>query len=129
MSYNPTTRAIASPFALLTRSTDGSGNAQWDQQSQDWVSASNLWEGNALIWGAPTCKYSAGAVIASVGLSASADRATYGSQWGSSGEARACSDDLILGYGSSATWAIKNNLGTFTLDSTRARCCVMRMEG
>lgn len=117
-----------SPFAMLTRSANAGGAAQWNQQSQSWVSASNTWSGDGFMWGAPTCTIASGGVICAVRFAAysSSDRFSFGSQWGSSGEARACSDDLMIGYGSSAAWTVNNSIGTMTLDASRARCTIIR---
>lgn len=127
MSYS-STLSRTSPFAMLTRSVDALGAAQWDQQSQSWVSASNTWSGDGLMWGAPTCTIASGGVICSVRFTAyaSTDRFSFGSQWGSTGEARACSDDLMISYGSSAAWTVNNTIGTMTVDASRARCTIIR---
>jgi len=127
MSYS-SDLSRTSPFAMLTRSANAGGAAQWNQQSQSWVSASNTWSGDGFMWGAPTCTIASGAVIAAVRFTSysSSDRFSFGSQWGTSGEARACSDDLMIGYGSSAAWTVNNSIGTMTLDASRARCTIIR---
>lgn len=132
MSYSqnlPTSKTT--PFALLTRSSYQSGDAQWDTRSQSWVSTSNTWAGKALVFGAPTCLASGYQIIASAKFtSESGDRYTYSNHWSNDGETRVSQDDVMISYGSDATWATDTRFAgyTYEMDHTRARCVVMRME-
>lgn len=127
MTYKAKT-LIHSPFAILTV-TSGTGAAQWNDQSEKWVSASNTWTGNALMFGCPSMT-NAGSFIGCFAFSTSGtDRKQFAQQYDDSGAARSSSDDSMVGYGSTATYGAVSNstIGSgWTIDTTRARCVLMR---
>ena len=131
MSYTPSISiSNATPFAQLTRSSYASGAAQWNVQSQTWVSAANTWAGDGLVMAAATCLYSGNQIIASTYISGQTSRHTYASNWSNGSTTRVSQDDIMIGYGSTAAWGVDTAFAgyTYRMDHTRARAMVMRIE-
>ena len=131
MSYSQgLTETNYSPFAMLTRSTYLAGDAQWNTQSQTWVSSSNAWQGSALVVGMATALSTGNQIIASTKFSSQSSRYTFANQWSANAVTRVSQDDVMIAYGSAATWATDSRFGglTFSMHQTRARCLVMRVE-
>lgn len=126
MSYK-VSPSVGAPFALLTRSTDGT-MAQWDQSSEAWVTASNTWSGDAMIFGVPAVVTTGTASIGAIGFNTSGtNREEYCQQFRGVGASRAKSDDQMVAYGSDARFSLQTAVPSFTIDSARARCVVMRV--
>jgi hypothetical protein len=129
MSYK-TNPFSSAPFALLTRSSNSaSPMAQWDQSNVEWVTTSNTWSGDAMIFGVPAVDTSTSASIGSVRFTISgSSREEYSQQFTSAGAARAKSDDQMIAYGSDASFGSVSVSGSaLYTDSARARCAVMRV--
>lgn len=103
--------------------------AQWDQRNVGWVTTSNTWSGDAMIFGVPAVDTSTSAAIGSVRFTISgSSREEYSQQFTSTGAARAKSDDQMIAYGSDASFGSVSVSGSaLYTDSTRARCAVMRV--
>jgi hypothetical protein len=121
--------SVLSPFALLTLSSSGT-MAQWDQSTEAWVTASNTWSGDAMMFGVPAVDTSGSGAIGSIKFDVSGtNREEHSQQFAGVGAARSKSDDQMVAYGSDASFSIGNVAGVvFTIDSTRARCVVMRVS-
>lgn len=127
MSYKVNPFAGA-PFALLTLSSSGTMK-QWDQSSEAWVTASNTWSGDAMMFGVPAVDTSGGIAIGSLKFTISGNnREEYSQHFTSGAAARSKSDDQMVAYGSDASFAVANVIGaSFTVEASRARCVVMRV--
>lgn len=122
------TKLASSPFALL-EVTSGSGAAQWNKSNASWVSSSNTWSGNALIFGCPSMT-DAGVFAGCFALSVSgSDRKQFAQQYDDEAAARSSSDDAMIGFGASAAYGAVSGSTTgsgWTIDHARARCVIMR---
>jgi hypothetical protein len=127
MSYKVKPSSVG-PFALLTLSTNGT-MAQWDQSTEAWVTASNTWSGDAMLFGVPAVVTSGtSAAIGAIGFDISGSNyEEFSQQFNSTGAARSKSDDQMVAYGSDASFYLRSATPSFTIDSARARCAVIRV--
>ena len=126
MSYKVKPSSVG-PFALLTLSTNGT-MAQWDQSTEAWVTASNTWSGDAMMFGVPAVDTSGSGAIGSIKFDVSGtNREEHSQQFAGVGAARSKSDDQMVAYGSDASFYLRSVTPSFTIDSARARCAVIRV--
>lgn len=127
MTYKLTKLAF-SPFALL-EVTSGSGAAQWNKRNAAWVSSTNTWSGDALMFGCPSMT-DAGIFVGCFAFSTSGtDRKQFAQQYEDQAAARSSSDDAMISYGSTAAYGAVSGSTTgsgWTIDHARARCVLMR---
>lgn len=130
MSYNIKPLS-GGPFALLTRSSHNGSipMVNWDQSTEGWVTASNTWSGDAMIFGVPAALVTTSSGVASVGFTISGSNYNeYCQQYAGAGTAKSKSDDQMVAYGSNASFSAINVAGgSLYTDKDRARCTVMRV--
>lgn len=130
MTYvKPTLVLTDGPFNQSTR-TSSTLNGQMTEHTASWVRADRTFDHKALIFGSIYTDY-ATLVIGPIGLvngELGTTRAYYGSI--ATTAARACSDDVFLGFGSDITWEAKDTQLSAdpTVDHTRARINAVRIE-
>lgn len=131
MSYlQPGLAGTSSPFAQL-RITTGTGIAQWSTQSQSWVSIYNVAAGNCIMWGlVAVVANSSNSGIGSLRFSSTSDRYLYAQyEQGTVTASRSNSGEVMISYGTDATWSTANNTGSSpSIDYSRNRCMLMRLE-
>lgn len=131
MSYIQPGLGTSSPFAQLRITTAaGLGVTQWDTQSQTWVSIYNVADGNCIMWGlVAVVANSSSTGVGSLQFTSTSDQYLYGQYEQGTAASRANSGEVMISYGTNATYATSSVTGSSPeIDNSRNQCMLMRLE-
>lgn len=133
MSYIQPSTNTDSPFAQLriTSAPSTPSQTQWGTRSRTWVNSLNTADGNCIMWGliAVVANYSGTAGVGSLKFTSTSNQYLYGQYEQGAAASRANSGEVMIHYGTGATWSNSNITGTSpVIDNDRNRCMLMRME-